>query len=275
VDQPLLLLPQPQRLDRETKTGGAAELPALRSQEEQRKFLDERFDRLEQRFRKRPAALQRVSSGLRPEEVLVVTLRGEVERLQDALAKIPGIEFFFDFAGDDIDGEDEIFDGDNARVYIASTDNNALEQLERFYRWYKTFDGHNMPFGSTPLRDFFNQIDDVRYWDASDRLENTNVIPYLRSQIDANVQMIPVEIQFWFRNNATRRQSIETYWEDVTCEHNGEVVRKACIPEIRYHAMLLRLPRLIVADILERKDVIFVSESSVWMLQEVGQSIHM
>lgn len=271
MDQPLLLLPHPRTLSREIKGGGPSALPTLRSKEDQRSFLDGRFERLEHRFFRRPAKVRSSPSGFRPEEVVVVTLRGDVDRLQETLSSIPGIEYFFDFAGGDV--EDELAAGENARAYIASTDDGALEELLKFYRWYKKFDGQNLPHGKAPLRHFFEQIEEIRYWDASDRLEHTNIIPYLRSQIDAHKQMIPFELQFWFRQNSSRRQSIEAYWLKMARENNGEVLRTACIPEIQYHAMLLRMPRDVVADILERKDVVFISESSVWLLQDVGQSV--
>jgi len=168
------------------------------------------------------------------------------------------------------DGADD--DNTNATIYVASTNQWALEALYKWWRWY---DGGNATVqGFAPLRDLFERIEFIRYWNADDRIRQTAIIPYLEEEIALGETIVDLEIELWFRSSATKRRLIEEHWDRLINAASGQIVTRSCVPEIRYHGLLVRVPTSLATEIVRDPHGSFVSsDCTVQCLQDVGQGI--
>jgi hypothetical protein len=90
----------------------------------------------------------------------------------------------------------------------------------------------------------------VRPWGVRDRLLETGILDDWRERVEHNEEVVPCEFELWFRGDPQQRQVASARVARLVRQLDGDVVSEAIIEEIRYHAVLARLPVAAVHTIL-------------------------
>ena len=199
-----------------------------------------------------------------PELVVVFDLAAPVAEFARAAARVPGLEFLLEVDGEEFAADDDfhpVRDGeatDDAvadSLYVVMSNSQAVvDLLALFERWQENRQTA-MPFGLAPLRDVFELLREVRRWGPQDRVRETGLLERWREDVAVVGQsstMARVEIELWFRRDATRRAVAERSVQTIIAEAGGHVITQAAIVGIGYHAILADLPYSQVEVVLDR-----------------------
>jgi hypothetical protein len=280
-ERPLLILPaasEPGRRANRTGRGGSPRLPGRTRQEER---LGPRFAALQQALDARRARLRTEAAGLAPEEVIVLETVGPVEHFVVAVRNIEGLEWLGEVEEEDISPDDDFFVVDpkggrtdkpiRGRVFLVLTDQRALQQILSLWNAWKA--DQPLPWGLGKWGDVFAQLRDVRPWGVQDRLIETGVLDDWTERVDHGQEVVPCEIELWFRSDPHRRHSARDRVSGLVADLGGELVEEATIEEIAYHTLLARLPIGAVSPLLEGagRDIALVQCEQVQFIRATGQ----
>jgi hypothetical protein len=259
-DRPLLLLPTPTEPARRGKKPGRGGLPHLPSRDRQADRLNPRFTVLQEAFEARRARLRTESSGVIPEEVIVLETVGHVDNFIVAVRNIKGLEWLGEIEKEAIPPDDDFFVADRdgvaraekllrGRLLLVLSNHQALQQMLSLWNsWKKDL---KLPRGLGKWSELFSQLHDVRPWGIRDRLHETGALDDWRERVEHNEELIPCEIELWFRVDERRRIEIRDRVAAIVQSLQGAVRNEALIEEIGYHALLAQLPRGSVSPLLE------------------------
>lgn len=281
-ERPLLILPAPGEPERRKKKSGGGGQPHLPSRERQGERLGPRFSILQQALDARRARLQTEAAGITPEEVVVLETVGPVEGFIVAVRNIEGLEWLGEVEEEDIPPDDDFFVADRegaarldktlrGRVFLILTNQQALQQLLSLWDSWKA--GNVLAHGLGKWGDVFAQLRDVRPWGVQDRLIETGILDDWRERVNHNDEVIPCEIELWFRNDPRRRRTARDRVVSLVGGLGGQVLQEATIEEIAYQAVLVRLPVGAVRPILEEagQDTAFVQCEQIQFFRASGQ----
>lgn len=213
-------------------------------------------------------------TSIAPHRAIVFDIAGSVANFYKAAKKVPGLEFITeedlsfepddDFAmlEDDLPSDDLRVDG---RRYLAMPSENALKEIVDLYRAWRR--GRKLPKGFTPWRDVFLQLKDLRPWGPQDRISNDAIAVWEEELATANIEEVSVEAEFFFYPTAGARAEVLDEITGAVGELNGEIVRSAAIPEIAYHAALVKLPASAVQHLINRDHVQFVLADQIMFIR--------
>ena len=273
-DRPLLILPTPTELPKQKKRGFPPERPRLPSRARQAERLTPRFTVLQEALDARRARLRTESSGVIPEEVLVLETVGPVNDFIVAVRKVRGLEWLGEIEVEDIPPDDDFFvaDRDGAprtdkllkgRLFLVLYNHQALNQMLSLKNlWTK---GQKLPRGLGKWAELFPQIRDMRPWGVRDRFYETGVLDDWRERVEHNAERIPCEIELWFRVDHRRRRAARDRVTTIVQSLQGAVYHESLIEEIGYHALLAQLPIGSVRSLLEDID----QESSLVQCEQI------
>jgi len=253
-ERPLLILPVPGQLRRPGKFGGGAKFhqPSRRRQGER---LAPRFATLQNALA-RPIA---DSAGTLPEEVVVLETVGQVDDFIGAVQRVVGMEWLGEIEEEAIPPDDDFFALDTkgrrrrdkelrGRLFLVFSNQEALRQLLSLWgRWQS---GQPLAHGLKKWADVFAQLHDVRQWGVRDRLLDTGVLDDWRERVAHNQEVVPCEIELWFRRDPQTRDRARGRVAGLVTAMRGEVLNQAVVEDIAYHAALVRLPIAAVQQIL-------------------------
>lgn len=281
-ERPLLILPSPGEPERRKQKSGGGGRPHLPSRQRQAERLVPRFSLLQQALDARRARLQTEAAGITPEEVVVLETVGPVEDFIVAVRNIDGLEWLGEVEEEDIPPDDDFFivDREDApraerllrgRVFLIFTNQQALQQLLSLWDSWKA--GNVLPRGLGKWGDVFAQLRDVRPWSVQDRLIETGVLDDWRERVNHNDEVIPCEIELWFRNDPRRRRAARDRVVNLVGGLGGQVVQEGTIEEIAYHAVLVRLPISAVQPLLLEagRDTALVQCEQIQFFRASGQ----
>ncbi len=201
--------------------------------------------------------MQTTAVGLVPEDVLVLETARTVDDFFKAASKIEGLEFLAEFDEEDIPPDDDFFvdkkgvhEEYRGRVYLMFANQQAFQQLLSLWGIWQR--GEDLQRGLTKWRDVFALLRDIRPWSAHDRLEETGVLEDWRERLEWEREMLPCEIELWFRSDEYQRTAAAANVRTRVRELDGEVVSEAVIADIRYHAFAVRLPIAAVQELLNK-----------------------
>ena len=84
--------------------------------------------------------------------------------------------------------------------------------------------------------------------------------------------MLSFEADLWFDGSSARRRQAEGRFESVVSSLDGEIVRRALIPEISYHGVLGRIPVVHAAALVEHSnDHVLLLGEDLMFLRPAGQ----
>ncbi len=250
-ERPLLILPTPTEPAKRSKKIGGGGRPHLPSRDRQAERLTPRFTVLQETLDARRARLRTESSGVIPEEVIVLETVGSIDNFIVAVRNIEGLEWLGEVEEEDIPPDDDFFvaDRDGApkaekmlrgRLFLILSNHQALQQMLSLWNSWRA--GQELPWGFGKWSELFSQLRDVRPWGVRDRLYETGVLDDWKERVEHNAELIPCEIELWFRADHRRRRVARDRVASIVQSLQGVVQNEAIIEEIGYHALLAQLP---------------------------------
>lgn len=188
-----------------------------------------------------------------PELVVVFDLAGTEAEFYRAVEKVEGLEFLAEMAEDDTEPDDEfvmvsagaVIGADVPETLYAVMSNvQAADQLIRLFERWQADPDASFDIGLAPLKRAFTQLRAVRRWGPADRIRETGLLEAWREDVAVmgGQGVSRVEIELWFRADATKRAGAQARVTELVQDAGGVVVHAATIPTIRYHALLVDLP---------------------------------
>lgn len=251
TERPLLILPAPNLPGARRKKGGGGGKLQLPSRARQDARISPQFTVLQQTLEARRIRLQTEATGVIPEEVIVFETVEPVDKFALAVREIQGLEWLGEIEKEDIPPDDDFFVKGEAgvrrddkllrgRLFLILTNQQALQQLLAL--WAKWKAGQKLARGLAKWGNVFQRLHDVRPWGVHDRLIETGVLDDWRERADHQEEVIPCEVELWFRRDAQQRRIARNRVVSLVQNLQGEVVAESQIEEIGYHALLLRMP---------------------------------
>lgn len=280
-ERPLLILPAPSAPEGRAAKTGRGSPPRLPTKPRQGERLAPRFAALQQALDARRARLRIEAAGLAPEEVIVLETVGPVEDFIVAVRNVEGLEWLGEVEEEDIPPDDDFFVADRegartekpirGRVFLVFTNQQALQQILSLWNTWKS--DQPLPWGLGKWGDVFAQLRDVRPWGVRDRLIETRVLDDWTARVGHNQEVVPCEIELWFRNDPHRRRSARDRVGGLLVGLGGAVVQEATIEEIGYHAVLARIPIGAIQPLLDEagRDAALVQCEQIQFFRAAGQ----
>jgi hypothetical protein len=176
---------------------------------------------------------------------------------------LPADEFFYK-------KEDDHTSAVSGRLYLTMTNQTALRQLIHLWNRFRKDPKRKFGHGLASWRQVFNQLRDIRFWDAQDRLAQTGVLEYWRERL-ASADVVPFEVEFWFRHNAEARAASSQRLRALVNASQGVITQEAVIEEIEFHGAVGRLARNEVENILNNMASAVVHCEDVMFFRPVAQ----
>ncbi len=181
----------------------------------------------------------------------------------------------------DIPPGDGFEDGKNpdkalsGQLFLVMYDQRALQELlSLFARWQDDPD-QSFRRGLAPLKSAFRFLLNVRPWNAEDRIRETGVMEDWEERLQDGQEIIPFEVELWFREDSQRRGQAESHLRAILSEMDGEVVQQCVLPEIAYHAILGRARRTHIDDLVSSQEVFdhssLLQYDGIMHIRPVGQ----
>ena len=292
INRPLLVIPIIKHGDREKGLSGYDQNVniARPSVTRQSIRINPKFDRLRTVLAK-PSSPQGIElrsepDGIAPERALVFELAGTLNDFYSQVQRIPGLEFMFEEDAQ-LSSTDEFYlkqvtkkpnrgDGNESsteerrrvvdgRIYVTMPDLKALREILRLWDFFRS--GSSMPLGFAPWKDLFSLLVDLRVWGPTDRLLPETLAYFSQSLEDPEQQEVSAEIELWAYENADRAVRAEASVRSLITELGGSIVHTIRLPSIRYHALLVLLPRQRIAEILDHSDVTVATVDDVMFVR--------
>ncbi|MGO4600256.1 hypothetical protein, partial [Terrabacter sp. 2RAF25] len=107
--------------------------------------------------------------------------------------------------------------------------------------------------GETPWRGVFELLRDLRPWGPQDRVQ-PNDAGFLSDEIWGrdDAELVPLEIELVYRASDAQSRIQEREVYAAVEAQGGQVVSRARLPDIAYHALLVDLPVRAIRAIIER-----------------------
>ncbi len=277
--KPLIILPQPQVVDREKRRafGGGVRFP---SHSRQGQRLIPQFRQLQAAFDSRRIEIQGSSTGIVPEQVLVMETVGAVDDFVVAVRHVQGMEWLGEFDEDDIPPDDDFFVDEehkeknlSGRLYLVMANQQAMQQLLSLWGHYRRDANYQFPRGLTKWREMFKHLRSIRPWGVDDRIRETGVLEDWRRRVQEGQELIRFEAELWFRDNRVLRNLSRSRFDEVIHNNGGNIITQSIIPEITYHGILAELPIRSVQAILQNTDAQLVRCDQIMFLRPAGQAV--
>jgi len=271
--KPLLIFPAPSVVGRYKIPGGEPKKFKIPSKEQQLHRIQPTLNSLNTAFQNQRVILQSDVSGHEPEMVLVLETRGLVQDFFKAVRAIPELEWLGewekDFDPDDFfhytDSERQI----KGKFFFILTNYQALKRILSLWRNYRF--GNDFERGTTKWRNLFELLYDIRPWGVVDRIEETGIMQDWNDRVQNQQEIIPFEIELWFRKSNVARLAAKDRIVGLIEQFDGELISESIIPEIAYHALLIKAPIQIFNNLNEQTDIEFFKSQDVMFFRPVGQ----
>jgi len=184
-------------------------------------------------------------TALAPERLLVFQVKGDVANFARAVNRVPGLEL--------IDEEELPSDEDKAPfAYLLVPDLVALRQILSL--WRNWLDAGELPDGYAPWRDVFSCLRDLRVWGPSDRVQSMDA-DILTEEVDGrdDSELVPLEIELIYRAAALVGAAAEAAVVEAIGQAGGNLIHRARIDDIAYHAILAELPVASIRSVIARE----------------------
>lgn len=285
TEHPLLVFPAPAAAERAKRSGGGGKV-RLPSAQRQAERLAPQFQRLQLAMDRQRLVLQNNPLGLQPEQALVLETIGPIKNFINAIKKVEGLEWLGEFEIDDIDPEHGFEDEKDpqkqlkGQLFLFMTDQRALQELKSLFTNWRQNHDIKFPKGLAPLKNAFVHLHTIRPWDAEDRIRDTGLLEDWKDRIAHGQDVVPFEVELWFRENSDRQRQAKTYLGNVVDSLGGEIVQQCVIPQIAYHGVLGRIPISEISELLSEitrlRNYRLLQCEDIMYLRPVGQcAIHL
>lgn len=228
-------------------------------------------ERLTPQFRELTAAFDaeraRLADGaadeVDPALVVVFDLAGSVKDFRNAIDRIDGLEFLSELLGDRTDPDDDFHMTERVRgrtdkpvphsLYLVMSNARAIDELLRLFALWQQDPTASFEHGLGKFKAAFQQLTSIRRWGPEDRIRETGLYQQWQESLDMigqSVSTVMVEVELWYRRDATLRAAAQAHVEQIITTSNGRVLDRSEISAIGYHALLAELPIQQVRSVL-------------------------
>nr|VFJ54498.1 MAG: Subtilase family protein [Candidatus Kentron sp. DK] len=278
-ERPLLLFPTPEIASRSPAGGGGGN---FRKPTPQRQWerLSPQFKALQEVFEARRIEFQQSTTGIDPEQVLVIETIGGVDKFANAVKRIEGLEWMGEIEIDEIAPDEDFYDEKRSekelggRLYLLLTNQQALKDMLSLWKRYQANPGMKFERGLTKFRDVFLQLKNIRRWDVQDRLLETGVLDSWREDLEyEGDRFIPFEAELWFRGSDQLRTAKANEVANLLQQTGGHILGQSVIEGIAYHGLLAELPANAIRLIIENPATRLVKCDDIMFFRPVGQIV--
>ncbi len=223
--------------------------------------LTPQFQTLREALEAERAQLTDQTASPEPELVAVFDLAGSVEHFMRAAALIEGLEFLVELQEDYVNADDDFYyeadgepqdDGVPQSLYMVMTNAQAVTELVRLFELWQEDESITFDRGLNPLKSVFGLLRSIRRWGPEDRVRETGLLEQWREDVAVGQTMARVEIELWYRHDATSRESARQEVMQIVETSGGRVLTTSDEEPIAYQALLVDLPMSQVEAVLER-----------------------
>jgi hypothetical protein len=158
-------------------------------------------------------------------------------------------------------------------IYLSSFNLTAINEFRRLYAQWR--DGAAWPAdGTTPWRDLFNCVRDIRPWGLSDRIRESGLLDDWREQLSNGAAEVNFEVDFWYRpNTAEQRAGIGRQLAQLVEQNGGRVTSETTIESIKYHGALGQIPVRAIRNLETLEGLEFAHYDEIFELHPVTQAV--
>ena len=276
----LLVFPEPIHAERARRFGGGGKIRTPDTSRQAERLMPQ-FKRLQEAMELQRIALQDNPLGLQPEQVLVLETVGAIEDFVKAVRRVEGLEWLREYELDEITPNHGFENEENSdkslkgQLFLVMTDQRALRELQNLFEEWQKHPENAFPYGLAPLKKVFKYLHTIRPWDAEDRIRETGVLDDWKERLQYGQEEALFEAELWFREDSSHREQAESHLRTIIASMGGEVIQRCIITEIAYHAILGRLHRTQIQDIIKEsntfQDVSLLQCEGIMYLRPVGQ----
>lgn len=276
TEYPILIFPEPQRLDRETRRFVPPQIH-YPSFERQRNRLSPLFNTLRRSFEARRMEIQQTPEGVDPEQVLIFETIGSVDNFITAVRHTAGLDWLGEIEIDDIQPTEDFYArNDNSkslsgRLFLTMANQQALNEILSLWNQYIHNPEIQFRTGLAGFKSMFQKLKNIRRWDINDRLLETGIIEYWHQEILSNKSLIRFELQLWFSNSVEKQQQKHRVITELIESLGGHCITYSIIKEISYHALLVELPASEINKIINSPTTRLVKYDGIMFFRPVGQ----
>lgn len=275
--KPLLLFPRRTRISYEKNPSAPPKDLKKPTKLIQSGRIDFMFKRINKAFEQQRIEIEVSADGSNPEMVLVIETRGSITDFFKVIKSIPELKWLGEY--DKEFEADETFNhiSDSTKplmgkLYFVLANNSALKQLKSLWTTWKS-PKQNFKIGETKWKQLFNLLYDIRPWGVKDRIEETGILEDLKERIQFQQQLVPFEIELWFRKSTNQRILNKERLSQLIVKVEGSIISETIIEEIGYHALLVEAPVKIFDDLNEQTEIQFFKSNEIMSFRPIGQSI--
>lgn len=274
---PLLLFPAPTSVEKDPGSGRPMRF-ARPTAATQGARLAPKFASLQAAFEAERLRLAHVAPAENPEFVVVFETIGTVEDFAKAVAKVPGLEWLFESALDQVAPGDGFYvEGKpdkplSGRLFLLGSNQQALTEILALWTHYQADPTARFRRGLNPWRHVFAQLKDVRRWSVQDRI-GADVRAYWQDAVAVAGQSIRFEIEAWCYRASDKNQETRVKIEALVQGGGGQVLNRSLIPEIAYHGFLVDLPAAAIQEILNGEETGLTLSESIMYFRPRAQSV--
>lgn len=233
--------------------------------------------------------LQTAATDIEPEFALVLEVVGDVNSFFNAVTKFNqqyqhNIEWISEINNECLpddnfysakdDGSPNRIKAINTKIFCIVTNRQALTQMLGLWDNFSTGRLSEFPRGLAGLRDVFLHLKSIHQWGVQERLEETGLIDSWTNDFqDPNITMLKCEIELFYRQNQQRRLQAENDIISQITDFGGNILSRADIPEIGYHALLANIPKTEAQKMMRDRNVNLVINNDIMFLNPQGQSL--
>lgn len=190
-----------------------------------------------------------------PALVVVFDLAGSIKDFRNAIDQIEGLEFLSELIGDRSEPDDDFHmtESEAGRtdkpvqhsLYLRMSNAKAIDELLRLFNAWQADPSASFVRGLGKFKTAFQQLTAIRRWGPEDRIRETGLREQWQETLDVigqSISIIMVEVELWYRRDATQRATAQAHVEQVISASCGRVLDRSQIGDISYHALLAELP---------------------------------
>ena len=248
-ERPLLIMPAPEPVDRSQGQVGGSAPPKPTNRRGQAQRIEEQFAEVQATFvSDAPGDVERV---------LVMETSARIDKLQNAVQRINGLEWLAEMDVDDIELHD-LYDEETrkkirgGRFYILSSNKQATDRLLNLWERYKA--GKNLERGYGRFKALFSYLITLRRWDVRDRLRDTGILKQWEEEYTVKKSTdsyMDFEVELHYRADDNKRaQNLQEIRQQI--ENEGGIVGQSIdIKEVAFQALKANLPVRSIESILQ------------------------
>ena len=247
---PLLIFPKARPVSLPTGKGFTPSKPHFPSLDRQRERMQPQLEAIQQQFKNAQISLSDL--GLEPEMVLIIEIVDKVEDFKKAIEKTEGLEWLAEWDMEDIPSDDDFYadrqkDKQKVRsdkalsgsLFLSMSNEKGMQQLLNLWEQWKK--SEQLPHGQTSWRDVFGQIKTLGRWGIEDQFSHSGMLDYWNENLsEENI----FRIELFYSNDPNKRKKNEENIKEQITQLNGKILSGFIdIPEIRFHAAQVQMPR--------------------------------